>query len=478
MIAKVNLLKVVTLFCVLCSLGVQAATPTVVSGLGNYSVSFALSADGSLWTVPASGYPSTVTGLPKIIAVSSGHAHTLALGEDGTVWAWGWGYYGQLGRGSTDTATVPIQVQGLGNITAIAAGAEFSLALASDGTVWTWGRNIYGQLGRDAVGDGLLPGLVPGLSNIISVSSGTNHAFAIDQDGNPWAWGYNYYGQLGDGSRNNVLHPMRLQGLTGIHAIVASYDHSVALRSDSTVWAWGSNDQGQLGNGSVTSSLKPTRVILPDGVIKIAAGDKHGMAVLANGKVWVWGSNSDGQLGVQVTPLCSVYDFTLVFRKISCSPTPVQLNDFGQVAEISAGVRDSMAVQTDGTVSFWGSKSTGIGIITPLGATPTQVKAGLGVVFNLGGNSQASDTQASERIFNWAEATYPNYFAPGAGTRVLTSYLGMSVLRNYLFRYYESTGNYLGVSDRRVFLHNGRDWFLLDVGSIDDFLPIAMSAGY
>ena len=75
-----------------------------------------------------------VQGLEKIIYVSAGYP-SLALKEDGTVWQWAY--------------DLPIQkVEGLQNVVELSAGYKFSLALKEDGTVWAWGENKYGQLGN------------------------------------------------------------------------------------------------------------------------------------------------------------------------------------------------------------------------------------------------------------------------------------------------------------------------------------------
>jgi alpha-tubulin suppressor-like RCC1 family protein len=42
------------------------------------------------------------------LAIAAGGEHSLVLKEDGTVWAWGWYYYGQLG-----VVRTPVQVLGL-----------------------------------------------------------------------------------------------------------------------------------------------------------------------------------------------------------------------------------------------------------------------------------------------------------------------------------------------------------------------------
>ncbi|HSW04727.1 S8 family peptidase [Aquabacterium sp.] len=74
-----------------------------------------------------------------------------------------------------------------------------------------------------------------------------------------------------------------------------------------------------------------------------------------------------------------------------------------------------------------------------------------------------------DRVFNWAELTYPQYFA-GPGTP--------GVWAPYTYRYYASSGNYLGTAGGRIYLHNGRDWNLLDVGALADYLALAAAAGY
>ena len=79
--------------------------------------------------------------------VAAGGNHTVALKSDGTVWTWGYNSSGQLGDGTMDNKSTPVQVQNLGDVVSVAAGYHHTVALKSDGTVWTWGRNSNGQLG-------------------------------------------------------------------------------------------------------------------------------------------------------------------------------------------------------------------------------------------------------------------------------------------------------------------------------------------
>lgn len=90
--------------------------------------------------------------LQNIVAISAGDYHVLALDNQGSVWAWGKNYYGQLGIGSTDDSSTPVLVKKdlttyLTDIVYIDAGFEHSLAIDKDGQIWVWGRNKYAELG-------------------------------------------------------------------------------------------------------------------------------------------------------------------------------------------------------------------------------------------------------------------------------------------------------------------------------------------
>ena len=81
-------------------------------------------------------------------AIAAGYDHTVALKNDGSVWAWGNNSNGQLGDGSTTQRNSPAQVPNVSLIRAIAAGNGYTMVLTSDSTVWAWGINGNGQLGN------------------------------------------------------------------------------------------------------------------------------------------------------------------------------------------------------------------------------------------------------------------------------------------------------------------------------------------
>ncbi|MBM4165070.1 MAG: tandem-95 repeat protein, partial [Lentisphaerae bacterium] len=284
---------------------------TNIAGGGSHTV--ALKSNGSVWTWGQNWYgqlgtgtvhrtvPVQVSGLSSgVSAIDAGSSHSVALKSNGAVWAWGNNGSGRLGDGTTTTRWTPVQVSGLSSgVTAIAAGDSHTVALKADGSVWAWGYNVYGQLGNGTNTASYVPVQVSGLSSgVTAIAAGGNHNVALKDDGTLWAWGFNMYGQLGDGTNINRRTPVQVSVLTnGVTAIAAGNTHTLALKADGSLWAWGDNAWYQLGDGSTTTRRTPVQVSGITGVGAIAAGTWHTLALKSDSTVWVWGFNSAGQLG-------------------------------------------------------------------------------------------------------------------------------------------------------------------------------------
>ncbi|WP_338681583.1 sialidase [Streptomyces acidiscabies] len=249
--------------------------------------------------------PTTVPRLTNVKDIAAGGKHALALDTSGQVYSWGDNSYGQLGNNRTgDSRTVPDRVQGMPKVKQISAGCDFSLALLENGKVYAWGRGIHGQLGTGNRATSSVPRQVTGLEDIVKIDAGCYHALAITADNTVKSWGYNLYGQLGNSATKSSTVPVDVDWLTDVSDIEAGAWHNYAMTSDSHVYGWGNNQYGQLLEGdqadgdniSRTNRTAPVEIPRLEGVQHLAAGARHGVAVTAD-DVFTWGNNSEGQLG-------------------------------------------------------------------------------------------------------------------------------------------------------------------------------------
>jgi uncharacterized repeat protein (TIGR01451 family) len=218
-------------------------------------------------TTANSNTPVQVSGLANVRAISARGDHTLALKTDGTIWAWGGNSNGQLGDGTTTLRLLPVQVINLTGVVDISAGgttggSDHSLAVRNDGTVWAWGDNFHMQIGLPT--QDFTPHPTPlqvgGLSSAAAVNGGGDHSLALRSDGAVWAWGDNNRLQLGDSTNCCRPTPQPVPALAGVRAMAAGNSHNLVLLNDGSLRAWGVNSSGQLGDGTTTNRMSPVSV--------------------------------------------------------------------------------------------------------------------------------------------------------------------------------------------------------------------------
>jgi YD repeat-containing protein len=361
-----------------------SSSARVISLWGGARESIALKSDGTVWTwglnqcsnlgtnpcsklgdgteisrsIPIQVHgPGNVGYLTSITAIMGGEHANYALKSDGTLWAWGGNFVGQVGDGTYTNTVAPVQISSLISMTALGGRGYHNLAVKSDGTVWAWGWNSRGQLGHDTSGSSCpvpfagtcsnVPVQVIGITNPLTVTGGGFFSLALMPDHTLRAWGANEFGQLGDGTTTDRPAPVQVSNvLSNVVQVSAGWKHAVALTSAGKVWTWGDNTTGQIGNGitSTTGMSVPFQVPGLSNAIAVSGGDRFTAALLSDGTVWTWGWNGFGQLG----------DGTHTDRS-----APVKVKNLSDVIILAARDYHVLVVKSDGTVWAWGSGDNG-----------------------------------------------------------------------------------------------------------------------
>ncbi len=194
----------------------------------------------------------------KIIDMCCGGYHSLVLTNLGEVYVWGDNRYRQLGiENFENVQLVPTKVIGFNNerVLMISCGLAHSLALTECGHVFSWGFNDCGQLGYQINNnERKRPEIVSVTDNemnkilINKVSCGLKHNLLLANDGNIYTFGSNECGELGDDSQFNRTEPMKLN-IDNKFIDIATLNHSwnsVAVSLEGVHYTWGTTDKNNL----------------------------------------------------------------------------------------------------------------------------------------------------------------------------------------------------------------------------------------
>lgn len=307
---------------------------------------------------------------------------TMAIKSDNTLWGWGFNNAGQIGDGTTINRSSPIQIGSLTNWKQVSSGgSQFSLAVKTNGTLWSWGSGYKGVLGKGNNYNYSSPVQVGALTNwsFVSASDGSNVA-AIKTDNSLWTWGYNNYGQLGVGNEITRSSPVQVAG-TFWSKVSCGGGQVLAIRTNGTLWSWGKDRFGELGqNTTFTPKSSPTQVGALTNWAQIAACGGSSFAIKIDGTLWAWGRNVEGQLGL---------------NDATNRPSPVQVGTLSDWSKISGGTAHTIALKTNGTLWSWGynefgqlgNNTAGIASTT---SSPTQIGSSTSWWFVSNGNSSTS----------------------------------------------------------------------------------------
>ena len=466
------------------STSATSASTGTVPALGYGLMTWGGGRDGStgLSDIVNRSSPVQLSAVTNWLDIAAGYYHSALVDSNNRLWTWGTNRYGQLGHGDLIYRSSPVQVGSLTNwLKTASSSIEFTIASKTDGTLWAWGYNGYGELGQgdhtyiENVGWHYFGRSSPtqvGSSNTWSkVAAGYYQSFAVKSNGTLWAWGKGFPGSIGDGTTNSRSSPVQIgtdtdwadvsSNLSFIGGIktngtlwrwgpTTSYyyplasplqidvgttwtslsvgaNFMLALKSEGSLWSYGFNDNGQLGLGDTAYRGNMTQIGNDLTWKDIAAGGAHSVAIKTDGTMWSWGHNWAGALGlgdsvfrsspVQIGVLTtwdkafsSADSFAIKLdgslwswgesrwgslgNSYASTSVPTQVGSSYNWSSVFPGNQsDSMALQTDGTLWHWGGNSDGMfeegssAIPIQLGALTTWQTAGAGFNHYLAVNS-------------------------------------------------------------------------------------------
>ncbi|EHA8591359.1 ultraviolet-B receptor UVR8 [Cocos nucifera] len=225
-----------------------------------------------------------------VAAVSAGETYT---GGDLICYAWGNNSHGQLGLGDKDNRSRPEVIPTFNEesswaVYEIACGAFHTAVLTHkksydqeiESKCWTFGLGENGQLGHGTTNSASLPEPVDGLPQdafLISLDCGLFHTSVVSSAGDVWSWGMEKgLGLCPDASftgrdAGDALSPIRIPApetngmrFPGAVQVACGAAHTVLVAGDGyKLWAWGRGRSGVLGTGQVADSFVPCLVMWP-----------------------------------------------------------------------------------------------------------------------------------------------------------------------------------------------------------------------
>jgi hypothetical protein len=128
----------------------------------------------------------------KIVMISCGYEHSLALTESGRVFGWGKNYFGQLGV-DVEHSSEPIIIEmNDSKIKKISCGLFHSLLLSCDGDIYAFGWNRCGEVGTETGTEQRFPIKLELNNKFIDIASHPYYRISMSQsiDGIYYVWVY------------------------------------------------------------------------------------------------------------------------------------------------------------------------------------------------------------------------------------------------------------------------------------------------
>ncbi|MGC4121741.1 MAG: hypothetical protein QM765_45625 [Myxococcales bacterium] len=182
---------------------------------------------------------------------------------------------------------------------------------------------------------------------------GRDFTVAISPAGQAFSCGEGNFGQLGVGTSGNGAWrttPQIITSLgTNLVSVSSGYEHALALKSDGTVWGWGHNALGEVGDGTQTQRTSPVQL-----TALATAAQTHGPPVaISAGLRTSLALMTDGTVFVWGDNNWSVRGNNTGGGG-AVMTTPVEVPNLTGVIAIAAGEKGMVALKSNGTAVCWG----------------------------------------------------------------------------------------------------------------------------
>ncbi|KAA8518397.1 hypothetical protein F0562_015720 [Nyssa sinensis] len=243
-------------------------------------------------------------GARRVRAIAAAKHHTVVATEGGEVFTWGSNREGQLGYTSVDTQPTPRRVTSLRpKIVAVAAANKHTAVVSESGEVFTWGCNREGQLGYGTSNSAsnYTPRVVECLKGkvFIGVAAAKYHTIVLGADGEVFTWGHRLVTPRRVVISRNIKKsgsiPLKFHRKERLHvvSVAAGMIHSMALTYDGALFYWVSSDPGLRCQQLYSLSGRA--------IVSVSAGKYWTAAVTATGDVYMW----DGKKGKDEPPIAT-----------------------------------------------------------------------------------------------------------------------------------------------------------------------------
>ena len=251
-------------------------------------------------TGKAMNRPGLVQGLSEreVVYVGCGDFHSVALTRDGKVYTWGGGgnffNRGQCGHGHVKDILEPSIVPGIANkrVVQVSCGGYHTLALTHSNELYAWGSGLYGECGYGEFLNTNSPKLVlmpwakrmAEEQQIKEISAGGHHSIVLTEHGLVFSFGFASHGQLGLRNTVNQSEPQLISDMRTkpVKAVAAGWNHTLLLTERGDVFSCGYGSFGQLGVGDDQTLTIFTHIsaLGPKNIERIYAGGNHSWALL------------------------------------------------------------------------------------------------------------------------------------------------------------------------------------------------------